>query len=149
MQASITWYSSIVLFESLMCACVCAHMCVRVCHLNCSINWKMPNKNKLVLDTGQHPIFYWTFFFFFFFSIKFCWTFYYSKWCQKKYSCSKRGFVNMNFYFFQVEFVGGLMCWNSRLFSATAGERNFPNFHHPLEENKNKYSNLFFCQIYK
>ncbi|XP_020235087.1 phosphatase IMPL1, chloroplastic-like [Cajanus cajan] len=33
----------------------------------------------------------------------------------------------MNFYFFQVEFVGGPMCWNTRLFSATAGGGAFCN----------------------
>lgn len=31
----------------------------------------------------------------------------------------------MHFYIFQVEFVGGPMCWNSRIFSATAGEKHF------------------------
>lgn len=56
----------------------------------------------------------------------------------------------MNFYLFQVEFVGGPMCWNTRIFSATAGEINFySNFHQIVKENKNDLVNLFSLSVIK
>lgn len=41
------------------------------------------------------------------------------------------------------------MCWNTRIFTATAGERNFfSNFYQPLRETKNYLVILFFLSSY-